>query len=682
MGKHEPPQEAVSAAIYVRVSTDEQVQEGFSLETQVPQVREELYREYGENLYETVVYPDEGYPGWYGICDPDNSHSKCRPGLTAMQQAFKEGRHQILGIYSDDRLWRGGSVVEFLEKHFVPYGLRDVVCVRGEIDLTSPSGRFSADVKSAASRLETEVLGQRVSDGLQQRRRDGFAHKPPYGWRWQEAQERPPDQRRPGIARDEEQGEHLLWMVKQYLAGKGIRSITQELNDRRVPTPRGGRWWGRPSVKHVLANCVHAGLVETESGQYVEGQHFEQRYYEAEVFYQIKARMERNAKLHPRRANVPEYLLGGVLRCGHCGYKLSCRRVNRDNRRYYRCYTGQHRGKTVCTRNSKQADLVERAVLSRIRVIASDPETARVSEEMLEELVAQTEQQLEHDLARLEKQLEEVWGQYEFWSEKYYQGEIDHAEFEFHRQRLLERRKDLGQRLDETRTTLDARQQRQAELRQAREVLKDFDETFDGLTLEQQREMVHLLVEDAQMFHQEDGSTRVVFSIRCNGQFERVIPRLRGRGSRGKGPESLTMREMEIYKLLGEGMDRGQVAKELGIQLASVRVMLCNARKKLAAADDDEAYEIAKNEIQVNADWLFTGRRRRRRPIDPNKPPLTPRQAEILALKAEGLKADEIAERLGIAANTVYVQLDNCRHRLGRNTTEHAIRHAKQMGYI
>lgn len=110
--------------------------------------------------------------------------------------------------------------------------------------------------------------------------------------------------------------------------------------------------------------------------------------------------------------------------------------------------------------------------------------------------------------------------------------------------------------------------------------------------------------------------------------------------------------------------------------------LLWNGRKKLGADTYDEAYEMVKDDIQANADILFRRRRRRKRPKDPHKPPLTPRQAEILALKAEGIEVADIAERLSTATNTVYVELDNCRDRLGRTATEEAIRHAKQMGYM
>ena len=682
MQKANPAAEPVSCAIYLRVSSEEQVREGYSLTTQERLCRQKLDEIYGPDLYIATVYRDDGYPGRWGLYDPNNPRKKFRPALSQMHEAFKAGKYQVLCIYRQNRLSRKNALADFLMEDFVPYGLQRIISVREQLDLSTASGRFHMNLLSATGAYESELLGENISDAMQQRMQDGFLHRPPYGWRWQTDDEMPAGQKRPGVTRDEKQGEHVVWMANDYLAGKGLRSITQALNERGIATPRGAMQWSRASVKSIVGNPAHAGLVEIEPGEYIQAQHAEQRYYDREMFYQIKARLQRNAQMHPRRTNVPEYLLGGLIRCGHCGNRLHCQRVNRSNRRYYRCYVGQMRGKTVCTSNAKQADLVERAVLSQVRAIAQDPEVVRVADEMLEGLVEETELRLEGDLDRLEAELEDTVAKYKHWSNEQYQGRITPEEFDIHRETFLAERVKLQDQLEQTRAALASKAQREAELRQARDVLKKFDATFDGLTLEQRREMVHLLVDDAQMFHQDDGSTRITFNIRFSGQFERIIPRLTGRGTRGKGPESLTMREMEMYKLLGEGMDRGQVAKGLGIQVESLRSMLWKAQNKLGADNDDEAYEIAKDEIEANSDWLFTGRRRRRAPSDPDKPPLTSRQAEILGLKAKGLKADEIAEKLGIAPGTVYVQLDNCRHRLGRTSTETAIRHAKEMGYI
>jgi len=679
MAKADSPSELVRCAIYTRVSSEEQAKKGYSLDAQERMCRDALDQKYGLNLYEVEVYADEGYSHRWGLYDPEHPNRKFRPGLTRLVEAFKESKHQVLCLWELDRLYRRPALTEFLDQHFIPYGLEQIISLREDADFKTASGRLNIDVMAATAAFEVARLGERVSDSLDQRRHEGYAiGPPPYGWRWQtENETAQAGQRRRGIAPVDEEGEIVRWMAERYLAGDSILTITQQLNERGVPTNRGGKRWSRSSVKRILANPKQAGLLEVEDGEFIEAQHYEHRHYDPEVFHQLRARMERNAQNHSGSAHVPEYLLGGLIRCGHCGHPLNCRRVNRTNRRYYRCSTGCSRGTdTMCTRNSKPADVVDAVVLSKLKEIAAREDVGAAAAQALETMVDVSDERLRDDVERLEQQLEDAWGKYGHWSDRHYDGDLTEEEFEFHRQRFLEQKDELEQKLSKQRAQLRSREQRAAELQQAQEVLRDFDATFEGLTPEQRRQMVQLLVEDATMYHEKDGSTRVVFTVRFHGQFEHVIPKLTG------GKPTLTIRQMEVYKLLADGLDRNEIARKLGIGPSNVTVHLWNGRKRAGAETYNECYEMVRDEIEKNEAILFTGRRRRKRPKDPDKPPLTPRQAEILGLKAEGLKADEIAERLGIAANTVYVQLDNCRHRLGRITTEAAIKHAKEMGYV
>lgn len=63
-------------------------------------------------------------------------------------------------------------------------------------------------------------------------------------------------------------------------------------------------------------------------------------------------------------------------------------------------------------------------------------------------------------------------------------------------------------------------------------------------------------------------------------------------------------------------------------------------------------------------------------------PALSPREREVLAMLAEGLRGPQIAERLGIAADTVRTHIDNAMHRLEARTRVHAIAIALQHGLI
>lgn len=677
MRRRESTEEPVRCAIYTRVSSEEQAKEGYSLETQERLCRQKLDAVYGAGLYEAAVYTDDGFKGKWGLYDRSNPKKKFRPELSRMLEAFKSGMHNVICSYRLDRIWRRAALADFLSDSFLPYGLSRVICVREQVDLSTASGRFHMNMMAAAGAFEAELLGERVADSLEQRKQEGFAiGPPPYGWRWQTDAELSSGQRRRSITPAEGEADVVRWMAERYVSGDSILSITQQLNERGVPTKRAGQHWSRSSVKRALANPKQAGLLEMDEGAFRQGHHYPERLYEPETFHQILARMARDAQNQAGSAHVPEYLLGGLIRCGHCGHPLNCRRMKRTNRRYYRCSAGTGMGTdTPCIGNAKPADVIEAVILARLGELALDASIQREASELLEEIVVSSDRRMHEDVARLESQLEDAWRKYEHWSDRHYGGDLTLDEFEFHRRRFLQEKTELESRLDHLRQCLRSQEQRAAELQQAKEILVDFDRTIDGLTPEQKREMVQLLVGSAEMFHEEDGSTRIAFAVRFHGQFEHLVPKLNEGGL-------LTLRQMEVYKLWGEGLNRHEIARKLGVTPPCVTGLLWQGRRRAGADTYEECYELAREEIEHNQTILFTGRRRRKVAAQQNRPALTDTQSQVLSLHGEGLDGPKIADRLGMQPSTVYVHLKNCRDRLGRATNEEAVKHAREMGYV
>ena len=97
----------------------------------------------------------------------------------------------------------------------------------------------------------------------------------------------------------------------------------------------------------------------------------------------------------------------------------------------------------------------------------------------------------------------------------------------------------------------------------------------------------------------------------------------------------------------------------------------------------EEAWEVAKEHVEGNLHWLpLEGRKRRPNKAPKDTPLLTKAQTELLALLAEGVSPKEAAQRLGRSENTVYVQLKDCRDRLGVANTKDAVEKAKDLGYV
>jgi DNA invertase Pin-like site-specific DNA recombinase len=159
-----------TAALYIRVSTRHQVEEGFSLDEQQA-VLTALAQERG---WQFRLYVDAGLSG-EGI-----DH---RPALLEMLRAVQAGQHNIVAVVDESRLAREELTAAIIRDRLRRAGVT-LVTPTGERDLTDPSGSFVASVLGAAATLEQGLRTAKMSAGLRATVRAGFwpGGPPPYGY--------------------------------------------------------------------------------------------------------------------------------------------------------------------------------------------------------------------------------------------------------------------------------------------------------------------------------------------------------------------------------------------------------------------------------------------------------------------------------------------------------------------
>lgn len=143
---------------YIRVSTEEQAQAGFSLGAQEDKIRA-WHALHGEGR-ELLLFRDEGISG----------SRMDRPGLGAALDAC--GRGGVLVVYSLSRMARSTrgtlDVAEALEKRGC-----DLVSLSERIDTTSAAGRMMFRLLAVLAEFERELLGERTAMGMEKKRRAG-----------------------------------------------------------------------------------------------------------------------------------------------------------------------------------------------------------------------------------------------------------------------------------------------------------------------------------------------------------------------------------------------------------------------------------------------------------------------------------------------------------------------------
>ncbi len=226
----------VKAAIYTRVSTDDQAREGYSLDAQ-----KERLAAYCEAQGWDIVefYIDDGHSG----------RNTKRPEYQRMM-ADKD-RWDLILVMKMDRIHRNSknfmTMMEDLEK----WG-KKFTSMNESLDTSNAVGRFVVDIIQRIAQLESEQIGERTYMGMAQKAESGtglLGFNPPYGYCIKEDD----------LAIVEAEAEVVREVFASYLAGRKMKEIAEGLNQKDVRTRR-GNGWTIYSISRLLRNPAYAGF--------------------------------------------------------------------------------------------------------------------------------------------------------------------------------------------------------------------------------------------------------------------------------------------------------------------------------------------------------------------------------------------------------------------------------------
>ena len=138
-----------NAAIYCRVSTEDQAREGYSLGEQLEKLKDLCkFRDY--NVY--GVYEDAG------ISAKDMEH---RPQFQKMLEDVKNHNVNVIVAYKLDRLTRSVRDLEVLITELEKYEC-SLECAMDDINTSTANGRFFVRMLTVLSQLEIERVSERT----------------------------------------------------------------------------------------------------------------------------------------------------------------------------------------------------------------------------------------------------------------------------------------------------------------------------------------------------------------------------------------------------------------------------------------------------------------------------------------------------------------------------------------
>lgn len=333
------------AAIYCRVSTEEQAAHGYSLEAQ----RDEGLKyitDHGYELHE--IYVDDGY----------SAKNMDRPALQRMLNDCKARKIDIVIFWNVDRLTR--DTVDGLimcRDTFFRKGIK-FVSLTEKIDISSADGEMMFTIRLSMAQAERRRIGERTRIGYATRAKKGGRNSPsrPYGY-----------QIGPDIVLivDEEEKKVVQQIFDWYLSGYGTTKIARELNILGIVGPRGGKW-NHVAIQHILRNITYLGYnhwkdsrAEESERIIVKGNH-EAIIAEA-TFQQAQDQVSRRSSFEMSRTSR-DYYYSSILKCAECGKSFSGKLWVRGEQRVkrYKCLGRQKIGdcKTPEITESKVTEMV------------------------------------------------------------------------------------------------------------------------------------------------------------------------------------------------------------------------------------------------------------------------------------------------------------------------------------
>lgn len=291
------------AALYIRVSTEEQARHGYSVGEQEHDLTEYALKK-GYEIF--GVYADEGLSARKAISR--------RKALQQLLDDVQSGLIDVIVIKCLDRWFRSVRdfyrVQDILDRHDVTWE-----CTQEDYNTATTNGRLMLNLKLSIAQHESDQTGDRVryiNEG-KKRRREVLSARAPIGYRIENKH----------LIRDEKTAPIIVAVFNYFAANPNLYATMRYLSDeyKMIRAYEG--------VRKILKN-------RTYIGERYGDPEYNEAIIDKEIFNTVQTLLQRHRS--PQRTSRI-YLFTGLLRCPHCGCTLAIQGRTKGGKtyNYYRC---------------------------------------------------------------------------------------------------------------------------------------------------------------------------------------------------------------------------------------------------------------------------------------------------------------------------------------------------------
>ena len=360
----------MNVAIYARVSTDKQAEQGHSLESQI-QACTAKAKELGATIIREFV--DDGYSGAYLE----------RPKLSELREQLRTGLFQAVVCYDVDRLARNLSHQLLITDDIEKSGAK-LFFVNGDYQDT-PEGKMFYAIKGAFAGYEREKFRERSMRGRLTMLKKGQVVEDShvYGYDF--------DKKNRAYIINPTEAHNVKEIFRLYLDMRlGVPKLTNWLNTHTdIYLPPNKRAWSISTVHDILRREMYTGtfyahrIYHFKTGLKTEKKVIRPKeewiemscpaIINRETYEEVQQLMNKNKKFSHKPKHHP-HLLQGLAYCGKCGHALSVRRGSKNTPRYT-CWrqsnvTGSHPG---CGAKSMLCEPIDETFWALLENICKSP---------------------------------------------------------------------------------------------------------------------------------------------------------------------------------------------------------------------------------------------------------------------------------------------------------------------
>ena len=400
----------MKAVGYCRVSSDEQIIDGFSLDTQKREIEEYCKN---KDIQLLQVYIDAGVSAYH------NTLQKRPQGKFVIKHIAEKDIDCVIAI-SDDRMFRNAgdsyAVNTFAEENGVK-----LLYTRQQHynDLDRYSGFLLKNVSAIMNQLYSIQNSIKAKDTqIDKAKRGGWNGLNPFGYNLVNSH----------LEINEEEASIIKLIFSMYLNGQGGERICNFLNENNYKAPK-GKHWSKTSIYGMLENMAYIGttaynkrprrgqryndktewvIVENTHPPIIDKADFEK------VQEMRKKKRKQNGKNNIDRTMTSLAPLAGLLFCDNCHqlYLSSTKKTKQGRTYYYACGSRKRHGVSVCDSHMIPTELLEKFVLYRMKeILTSDMYKTQFEQQLTRELtLLQTKKK---DILKIKRDLEKMVNQKE-----------------------------------------------------------------------------------------------------------------------------------------------------------------------------------------------------------------------------------------------------------------------------